>query len=207
MVMIKVYLFLILLAVQGCGTATNINQPKAKPASLGKLTPYRDPEGAFSMDLPEGWKAERNKIEEQWVTLISSDQQAWATSISSDNYNAARLVIFSLKETSTDAYPADLKAMILAGTGKPLFEGWVNALKEQARVEQVRDVYKTRFADKEAFRQELTYYRGDQYDPRKGYATFLLGSHIALFITLTGNDEGVGALEKILSSLQVEPAK
>lgn len=81
------------------------------------------------------------------------------------------------------------------------------ALKEQARVEQVKDIYKTRLADKEAFRQDVTYYRDDQYDPRRGYGTFLLGEHTALFITLTGNDKGVMALEKILSSLQVESGK
>ena len=209
MVIVKIYVALILLVAQACGTANRVESRNSPdPGEVGKanFSHYKDPDGAFSISIREGWKVERNKHEEQWVALLSIDKHAWATLISSDKHNAARLLILSFKQPPMNSYPDELKARMLAGIGEPIFKGWIGSLREQTQVKQVNKVYKTMLAAKDAFRQDVTYYRGDQYDPRKGYGIFLMGNHTALFITLTGNDEGVKALESMLSSLQVEPA-
>ncbi|HKQ06932.1 MAG TPA: hypothetical protein VJ464_17515 [Blastocatellia bacterium] len=209
MMIAKIYTLIVLLVVQGCGTSKSLqSQKNSGPDDLGNLPfkRYKDPDGSFAINLLEGWKVERSKNEERWVELISIDTQAFATLISSDKYNAARLSILSLKEPPMDSYPADLKAKMLAEIAKPFFDGWLGALKGQTHVDQVSAVYKVRLGDRDAFRQDVTYLRGDQYDPRRGYGIFLLGAHTALFISLSGNDEGVRALKKMLSSLEVEPS-
>jgi hypothetical protein len=205
----KIYIVLILLVFQGCGASGSVkkqNAPEAGKTDDISLKHYTDPDGAFSVRLPEDCKIERNRHEEQWTKLLSTDGQAWARLISSDKYKAGRLLVLSLKQLPMDSYPVDLQASMQTEMAKPIFAGWIESLKEHTSVEQISKVYETKLADKDAFHQDVTYHRGDPYGPRNSYGIFLMGSDTALFTALTGNDEGVRALESILSSLQVQSA-
>lgn len=126
MVVVKLYIMLILLMAQGCGTTraiNNRNKPETDQPREVNSKPYTDPDGAFTINIPEGWKVERNKDEGRWVSLVSIDKHAWATLISSDKYEAARLLILSFRQPPMDSYTVDLKARMLAEIGKPIFEG------------------------------------------------------------------------------------
>ena len=153
---------------------------------------YTDPDGAFRLKLPSGWKAERE-----------SEEGGSKTSISSDRYNG-KLLILAARVPKDAKRSARLKRDLLTGMSAPYFEGWVNALKEQARVEAGK-IYSTTMGGLDALRRDVTYYRGDSSDPRKGYAIFTLGEGTVIFLGLTGNAEGYAILDRIISGIEVEP--
>lgn len=153
---------------------------------------YTDPDGAFRLKLPSGWKAEREKEEGGSKTLISSDR-----------YNG-KLLILAASIPSDPKRSASLKEYMLTNMSAPYFEGWVNGLKEQARVETGK-VYSTTMGGLNARRRDVTYYRGDGNDPRKGYAIFTLGEGTVIFLGLTGTNEGYAILDSIISGIVIEP--
>ncbi len=155
---------------------------------------YTDPEKAFSISLPARWTVEREKRELGWVTLISSDSQP-----------PAKLVILTTPYEPPPNGPAELKAKILSEVSAPYFQGWISALKEQARVGEPGKPETLSLNGFDARQVDLGYRRGDQYDPRKGRAIFFFGRKTAFFVTLTGSRSVFPDLEKALSTWQVEP--
>jgi hypothetical protein len=160
---------------------------------------YADPDGAFSIKIPDGWKVEREEASGAHMT------GAQMTVVTSEEYRAANLSIMTFKDAPPKTDPADLQDYMLTEGSEPFFRNWVDGLKEQARVEGKGNVYRTRVDNVDALRMDITYYRGDADDPRKGYALFLIGPKTTFFISLTGNRQGFEELEKIISTLDIEP--
>jgi len=161
-------------------------------AQVGART-YRDPEGAFTIELPAGWGAEREQAGDSWNTVISSDK------------HAGKLAILSIRAAPEAGVSDELRSRMLVGSSQPFFEGWLKSLKGQARVEKTGKVYRTTVGGVEALRMDVTYYRGDENDPRTGYAAYLFGRTNTLFISLTGSGPGVAALERLLATIKIEP--
>lgn len=157
-------------------------------------TKYADPGGAFSVKIPHGWKVAREEHDGAYMTVFTSD-----------TYRAANLSIMTVNAAPEQPDGTDLREFTLTEAGRPFFQGWINGLKEQARVEGLGEVFATRFANRDARRLNITYYRGDGDDPRKGYSLFLIGRKTTFFISLTGSRPGFTELEKIISTLEVAP--
>lgn len=154
---------------------------------------YRDPAGAFTIKLRSGWEAKRERADDSWNTVISSDKYV------------GKLAILTIRAAPESGTSDELRSRMLVGASKPFFDGWLASLKEQARVERASRVYKTSVAGVDALRMDVTYYRGDGNDPRTGYAVYCFGDKNTFFISLTGNETGVAALERILSTIEIEP--
>jgi hypothetical protein len=215
----KLYSLLLLAAVtlgQSCraggGTDPGEGVPQQRDSSQagGKapgdpgcagLKKYDDPGGAFSVKMPCGWKAAREELKAARKELDGANM----TVITSDEYRAANLSILTKNEARGQPRSADLQEFALTEASRPFFQGWINGLKEQARVEGLGEVYRTRFANLDARRLDITYYRGDGDDPRKGYGLFLIGRETIFFISLTAARPVFGELEKIISTLEIEP--
>lgn len=160
---------------------------------------YADPGGAFSIEIPGGWKVERQEARGAHMN------GAHMTVVTSEEYCAANLSIMTLKDAPAKTDSADLQDYTLTEGSKLFFRSWVDGLKEQARVEGAGKVYRTRVDNVNALRMDITYYRGDADDPHKGYGLFLIGSKTTFFISLIGNRQGFEELEKVISTLNVEP--
>lgn len=158
-------------------------------------TRYVAPDRAFSISVPAGWKVEREKRETGWITMISNDGQP-----------AAKLVILTDSVEIPMTASAELKSKFLVDISAPYFKGWIDALREQARVGEVGKPYRASVNGIDAQRLELSYSRGDQYDPRKGSAIFLFGRKTSFFVTLTGSRTVFPDLEKVFASWQAEPS-
>ena len=154
---------------------------------------YRDPAGAFTIKLRRGWEAKRERADDSWNTVISSDEYV------------GKLAILTIRAAPKSGASDDLKSRMLVGSSKPFFDGWLASLKEQARVERASRVYKTSVAGVDALRMDVTYRRGDGNDPRTGYAVYFFGDKNTFFISLTGNETGVTAMERILATIEIEP--
>jgi hypothetical protein len=154
---------------------------------------YRDPAGAFTLQLRNGWEAKREKADDSWNTIISSDK------------HVGKLALLTIRAAPPAGTSDELKSRMLVGSSQPFFEGWLNGLKEQARVERASRVYKTTIGGRDALKMDITYYRGDRNDPRTGYAAYLFGRKNTFFISLTGSATGVSALERVLSTFEIEP--
>jgi hypothetical protein len=165
-----------------------------RPAAQTNTTRYTAPDRAFSISIPSDWKVERENRETGWMTMISNDSQP-----------PARLVILTNGFNPPNRDFAELRAKILADISAPHFQGWIEALKENSRVSDVSKPYSVRVSGIDARRLDLTYRRGDRYDPRKGYAIFLFGKKTSFFVTLTGSGSAFDELEKVFASWQVEP--
>lgn len=205
------YLLFLLTVVtlgQSCGAAERANHSEgvspgrdsAKPGgeatgnrSAGSKD-YADPDGAFSVKLPPSWEVKREENDGSYMTVFTSGE-----------YRAANLSIMTVNAAPAETNPADLQDHMLVEASQPFFQGWINGLKEQARVEGLGNVYRTRVDGVDAVRLDVTYYRGDGDDPRQGYALFLIGKKTTFFISLTGARPGFGELEKIISTLDIEP--
>jgi hypothetical protein len=155
---------------------------------------YSDPDHAFALKIPDGWKVEREEKDEAYLTVISHNQ-----------YRAANLSIMTIKAAPAKTDSDELKSHMLVESGKPFFQGWINGLREQARVEGTGAIYPTRFGDFDALRMDVTYYRDDADDPRQGYSVFLIGSKTTFFISLTGSRARFRELEEIISTIRLEP--
>jgi hypothetical protein len=174
----------------------SLKAPGGAPGNRGSsgLKDYTDPDRAFSIKIPDGWKVKREENDGSYMTVFSSDE-----------YRAANLSIMTINGAPAKTDSADLQQYRLTEAGKPFFQGWIDGLKEQARVEGMGDVYRTRVDTFDALRLDIIYYRGDKDDPRKGYGLFLIGNKTTFFISLTGNLPGFGELGKIISTLDIEP--
>lgn len=186
-------------ASPGGGVSPGRDSSKAggkAPGDLGDAgsKKYADPGGAFSVKIPHGWKAAREEHDGAYMTVFTSGE-----------YRAANLSIMTINGAPDQPDSTDLQEFTLTQASQPFFQGWINGLKEQARVEGLGEVYRTRVANLDARRLDITYYRGDGDDPRKGYALFLIGRKTTFFISLTGTRPGFGELEKIISTLEIEP--
>jgi hypothetical protein len=204
------WLFLLTVVPLGhsCGAAQRANHsegisPGGDSAKTGGETPvsraaalkdYAAPDGAFSVKLPHGWEVKREEDGESYMTVFTSGE-----------YRAANLSILTGDTGLIKTAPTDLQDYTLTDASQGPFQGWLDGLKEQARVESSGKVYRTRVDGIDALRLDVTYYRGDGDDPRKGYALFLIGQKKTFFISLTGARPGFAELEKIISTLDIEP--
>jgi hypothetical protein len=166
------------------------------PGNRGGVSPkdYSDPDNTFAIKMPSGWIVEREEKDGAYLTVIRPAQ-----------YRAANLSIMTIKGAPTKTDAAELKSHMLVESSKPIFQGWINALKEQARVEGTGRIYPTQFNKLDALRMDVTYYREDGDDPRQGYGIFLVGDKTAFFISLTGSQSRFKELEEIISTLRIEP--
>ncbi|MGA9993896.1 MAG: hypothetical protein WBP93_00715 [Pyrinomonadaceae bacterium] len=157
-------------------------------------TDYSAPDYAFAIKIPGGWKLEREETDGAFMTVIRPDPS-----------RAANLSIMTINVALTKTPSAELKSHILIETSKPFFQGWINGLKEEARVEGTGNIYPTRFANFDALRMDVTYYRDDADDLRQGYSLFLIGDKTTFFISLTASKPQFKELEKIISTIRLEP--
>jgi hypothetical protein len=155
---------------------------------------YTDPDDSFAVDIPAGWQVERSEHDGAYMTVIRPDQR-----------RADNVSIMTIKAAAAATDPAELKSFMLTESSKPFFENWLDGLREQARVEGTGEVEPVRFDNLSALRMDVTYYRGDADDPRRGRCVFLLGSRTTFFICLTASSSRFKALEDVTSTLQVEP--
>lgn len=160
----------------------------------GSQTAYSDPDGAFAIKIPSGWKVEREEKDGTYMTVIVHEQ-----------YRAANLSIMTVKGAPPKTAPADVQSRMLTEGSEPFFEGWMNGLREQARVEGTGDVYPTLFDNLRALRTDVTYYRGDKDDPRQAYSVLLSGDKTTLFISVTSSRSRFDELEGIVSTMRIEP--
>lgn len=155
---------------------------------------YLDPDGDFSIKIPDGWAVEREEKDGAYMTVIRPTRQL-----------SANISILAIKAAPPRTGSAELQSHTLAESSQPFFRGWFNGLVEQASVEDRSDVYPTRFANLDALRLDVTYHRDDADDPRRGYAVYLVGDRTTCFITLTAGRSQLKELEEILSTIRIEP--
>jgi hypothetical protein len=98
-----------------------------------------------------------------------------------------------------------LRSYKLADSSRPYFQGWIEALSGQARAEGTGDVRPMQFNNSSAMGMDVTYYRGDADDPRRGRAVYLFGDSKTFFISLTAGSALFGELEEIVSTMRIEP--
>jgi hypothetical protein len=155
---------------------------------------YTAPDNAFAINIPAEWQVEREENDGAYMTMIRPAEQ-----------RAANLSIMTIDAAPAETDSAELQSYTLTEAGEPFFRGWVEGLREQARVEGEGDVRPTRFANTSALRMDVTYYRGDADDPRRGRAIFLIGEDTTFFVSLTASSQLFGELEEIVSTLRIEP--
>lgn len=201
---------LLLTITQACnsgGGKKGTDSPGIADFDDAKTIRHKSPDGSFAINIPEGWKLDRQQKVGSWLTLISSSEEAWLTIINSENHKAAELKIYVFKQQPMGNVPADIKDRFLLGLAEPFFNGWLAGLKEQARVERASKAYRTKIDGSDAIRMDVGYYRGDGHDPRSGYVATVLGEHTGFYISLVGDEAGVRALERIMLSFKIEPDK
>ncbi|MFL6286660.1 MAG: hypothetical protein ACJ74Q_26275 [Pyrinomonadaceae bacterium] len=179
--------------------AANTGRTDAPSNAAGRragteLNDYYDTDGDFSIKLPDGCAVEREEQDGAYMTVIRPARQ-----------RPANISILTIKAVLPKTDSADLQSHMLVDSSEPFFRGWFNGLVEQARVEDRSDVYPTQFANLNAMRLDVTYYRDDDDDPRRGYAVYLIGDKTACFITLTAGRSQFKELEEILSTIRIEP--
>ena len=127
------------------------------------------------------------------------------TLIRPEQSRPANISIMTINNGLRQNASAEWKSNMLVEISKPFFQGWINALKEQARVEGTGNIYPTQFADFDALRTDVTYYRNDADDPRQGSSIFLIGAKTTFFISVTGSKSEFKELEQIISTIRLEP--
>lgn len=164
------------------------------PGGVGKKL-YTDPDKAFAIEVPADWRIEREEAPQgRYLTVIRPGQNlAVHLSILTDG----------LAPGKTDS--AELQSYSLADSSKDFFSGWIEALREQARVEGEGDARPTRFAGLSALQLDVTYYRGDADDPRRGRAIYFFGDKKTFFVALTASRPRFAELEAITDTLRIEP--
>jgi hypothetical protein len=193
------FLTLALMLGEACATSRPHTGPdaggdaQANPGILGPRD-YSAPDNTFTVKIPGGWKLQREEKDGAFLTVILPAQT-----------RPANLSIVTINSSFERTDSAERKSHILVEVSKPFFQGWINGLKEQARVEGTGNIYPTRFADFEALRMDVTYYRDDADDPRQGYSLFLIGDKTTFFIYLTGSKPQFKELEQIISTIRLEP--
>jgi hypothetical protein len=155
---------------------------------------YTDPDGAFALNLAADWQVERAEAQGGYMTTVRPPQEG-----------AANLSILTIKAAPPKTDDPELQAFTLSDSSGPFFQGWVDGLREQARVEGGSVFLPTRLDDVSGLRTDVTYYRGDANDPRRGRAIYLIGDHTTFFVSLTASSQRFGELEEIVSTLRIEP--
>jgi hypothetical protein len=199
------FLLLVVALACACGGVKNPQSAPSDSSSDAVVNPageragggaknYSDPDDAFTIEIPPGWKVEREEKDGAYMTIIRPEQ-----------YSAANLSIMTINVAQPKNTSADLQSYMLSESSRPFFQGWINGLKEQARVEGTGEIYPTEFANVSAMRMDVTYYRNDADDPREGYSLFLNGDKTTFFISLTGSRARFNELKEIISTLRIEP--
>lgn len=186
----------------GCGARASAPSARGSFEAGGKAPDnrgagakvYTAPDGAFSIKLPPGWRVRREVGDGAYVTTFTSDE-----------YRAANLTIMTIDVPTAETDSADLQDYRLTESSKVFFQGWLEGLMEQARVEERSDVYRTRVDGLPALQLDVTYYRGDKDDQRKGYSLYLSGRKTTFCIGLTGDRAGFDELKKVIATLDIEP--
>lgn len=156
---------------------------------------YSDPDGDFSIQIPDGWTVEREELDGAFMTVIHPQQQQ----------RAANLSIMTIKVVPPPNDSAELQSNMLVESSRPFFSGWLDGLAEQAKVKDASEGYRTRFDKFNALRLDVTYHRDDAEDPRRGYGIYFIGDRTTFFLTLTAGRSQFKALEEILSTVRIEP--
>jgi len=167
--------------------------PKFSPAGAGSKL-YTDPDDAFAVSVPADWLVEREEQDGAHMTVIRPAQQS-----------AANLSIMTIKGAPPEMDSEEMRSSMLSHSSEVVFRGWLEGLKEQARVEGSGDVIPTRLDNVSALRTDVTYYRGDADDPRRGRAIYLIGDNTTFFVSLTASSRLFSELEEIVSTLRIEP--
>ena len=152
---------------------------------------YSAPDHAFTIKVPRDWKLQRDEIDDGYMTVIQD--------------HAANISILIPNSRLPEFDTAEKKSYLLVESSKPYFEGWLDGLEKQARIEGRGKIYKTLFSGLEALRTDITYYRNDADDPRLGYSVFLFGDEKIFFICVTGSRSRFKELERIISTIRIEP--
>jgi hypothetical protein len=155
---------------------------------------YKDPDGAYSVQIPEGWSVQRDLREAGWMTIISSKA------------HVAKLVILA-EPIPPHEGPSDRQEQYLRNLGKPMFNGWFESLKGETKIRDVRKVYKTQANGFEALRMDVVYEKGDEHDPRQSCSIFFLSGRTSFFLVPSGDRQGFKEVYGVLASLQVEPGR
>lgn len=181
---------------KGVSANRSLNAGGNTPGNGGGVSSklYSDPDHAFTVRIPGGWRIEREEKDGAYMTVIRPEQ-----------YRAANISILTIKAAPGTTGPPELKSHMLVESSKPFFQGWINGLREQARVEVTRGVHPTRLDKFDALGLEVDYYRGDADDPRKGHCVFLIGDKTTFFIALTGSLTRFEEMEEIISTASIEP--
>jgi hypothetical protein len=156
---------------------------------------YKDPDGAYSVQVPEGWSVQRDLREAGWMTIISSKA------------HVAKLVILAEPIPPHEDAPSDLQEQFLRELGKPMFNGWFESLKGETKIRDVRKVYKTQTNGFKGLRMDVVYDKGDEHDPRQSCAVFFLSYRTSFFLVPSGDRQGFKEAYGVLTSLQVEPGR
>jgi hypothetical protein len=180
----------ILLFLWTCGESHSSPEAR-KPLAATPARAYRDPGGIFTLDVPDGWNVERHRDPAGWSTLVSHESPI------------AKLVILANPIPETAGKPPDLRDQQLVGLAQPIFHGWIEALRGQARVEIVRKAYRLQMQGIPALRLDVRYFRNDAHDPREGHAMFLLSRRNSFFVSLSGERAGVEAGERVLAGWRI----
>lgn len=155
---------------------------------------YRDPGGDFAVSIPEDWRVEREERNGAYMTTIRPNPN-----------RAANLSILTVKAAPAETDSAELRSFMLTEGSKPFFRGWVEGLREQARVEGRGEVEPTQLDNSNALRMDITYYRGDADDPRLGRGIYLIGDKATFFVSMTASRSGFRELEEIVATLRIGP--
>ena len=156
---------------------------------------YKDPDGAYSVQVPDGWSVQRDLREAGWMTIISSQA------------HVAKLVILAEPIPPHDDASSDLQEHFLRELGQPMFNGWFESLKAETKINDVRKVYKTEFNGFPALRMDVVYNKGDKHDPRTSCAIYFLSRRTSFFLVPSGDQGGFKEAYGVLSSLRVEPGR
>jgi hypothetical protein len=152
---------------------------------------YRDPDRRFTLQLPAGWTVERKIDANGWFTVTRSESPI------------AKLIILANPLPSLEGEPADLKDRQLVEMARPVFSGWIEALKNQGRVEILRRAYRVKMRGIDALRLDVLYFLGDAHDPRQAQAIFLFSRRSSFFLVSSAERAGLEAGDKILASWQI----
>ena len=158
---------------------------------LGKE--YKDPGGAFTLDLPEGWQVQRQELPGVGVQ----------TFLGTDDDDAVVIEIVAMKGDKE----LDDQAMEL---GKTIVEQALAGMKEEGTSFRSKQSGKTTFAGRNAYRADAVYVEDDDDVVQQGTMIAVAGKHHLLVITAYGPKSSAKEQKKAadaLASLLVEGAK
>lgn len=158
---------------------------------------YRDPDRHFILQIPTSWTVERKVDSTGWMTIARSENPV------------AKLIVLANPLPSLEGEPADLRDWQLVETARPVFSGWIEALKSQSkgRVEILRRAYRVKVRGMDAMRLDVRYFLGDAHDPRQAQALFLFSRRSSFFVVSSAERAGLAARDKVLASWRILPGE